>query len=79
MDPHRQFKNRFLFLAFLLIAVIVNTASGQDSNLLEEFVRSTDREVVLKKLVPGTPQYYYLHALHYQNCLLYTSPSPRDS
>jgi len=30
-------------------------------------VRSPDREAVLKKLVPGTQQYYYLHSLHYQN------------
>ena len=67
MDQHRQLNTRFLSFVFLLLAIIANTAVGQDTNLLEEFVRSTDREVVLKKLVPGTQQYYYLHALQYQN------------
>ena len=67
MNPNRQLNRRFLSFIFLLLAVVANTAFGQDTNLLEEFVRSADREVVLKKLVPGTQQYYYLHALHYQN------------
>lgn len=67
MDQHRQLNTRFLSFVFLLLAIVANTAIGQGTNLLEEFVRSTDREVVLKKLVPGTQQYYYLHALHYQN------------
>ena len=65
MNPNRQLNPRFLSFIFLLLTVVANTAFGQDTNLLEEFVRSADREVVLKKLVPGT-------------CLLYTSPSPRD-
>ena len=47
--------------------MIAQTAVAQDTNLLEEFVRSPDREVVLKKLVPGTQEYYFLHSLHYQN------------
>ena len=59
MNPNRQFNPRFLSFIFLLLTVVTNTAFGQDTNLLEEFVRSTDREVVLKKLVPGTQQYYY--------------------
>ena len=67
MNPNRQLNPRFLSFIFLLLAVVANTTFGQDTNLLEEFVRSADREVVLKKLVPGTQQYYYLHTLHYQN------------
>ena len=67
MGPNRQPINWFLLLIIFLLSVIGNTAVAQDTNLLEEFVRSTDREVVLKKLVPGTQEYYFLHCLHYQN------------
>ena len=41
--------------------------SGQEIGVLEEFVLSSDRESVLKKMVPGTSNYYYFNALHYQN------------
>ena len=60
MNPNRQLNPRFLSFIFLLLTVVANTALGQDTNLLEEFVRSADREVVLKKLVPGTQQYLSL-------------------
>ena len=67
MDPYRQPINWFLCLVIVLLSVVANSAVAQDTNLLEEFVRSTDREVVLKKLVPGTQEYYFLYCLHYQN------------
>ena len=67
MDPHRQPINWILSLIIMLLSVVGNTAVAQDTNLLEEFVRSPDREVVLKKLVPGTQEYYFLYSLHYQN------------
>ena len=41
--------------------------SAQEIGFLEEFVLASDREKVLKQLVPGTENYYYFHALHYQN------------
>ena len=34
---------------------------------VEEFALAEDRANVLKKLIPGTEDYYYFHALHYQN------------
>ena len=40
---------------------------AQEIGFLEEFVLAKDREKVLKQLVPGTEDYYYFHALHYQN------------
>jgi len=40
---------------------------GQELGVLEDFVLSSDRESVLKKMVPGTSDYYYFHALHFQN------------
>ena len=41
--------------------------NAQEIGFLEEFALATDREKVLKRLVPGTEKYYYFHALHYQN------------
>ena len=67
MDLHRKSINWFLSWVIALFSVVASTAVAQDTNLLEEFVRSADREVVLKKLVPGTQEYYFLHSLHYQN------------
>ena len=63
MYPYRQPINWFLCLVIVLLSVLANTAVAQDTNLLEDFVRSPDREVVLKKLVPGTQEYYFLHSL----------------
>ena len=41
--------------------------AAQEIGFLEDFVLATDREKVLKQLVPGTEPYYYYHALHFQN------------
>ena len=67
MGPYRHPKNWFLSSVAVLLLVVASTAVAQDTNLLEEFVRASDREIVLKKLVPGTQEYYFLHSLHYQN------------
>lgn len=40
---------------------------AQEIGFVEDFVLAKDREKVLKQLVPGTQDYYYFHALHYQN------------
>ena len=64
MNPQRQPVNWFFSLTIILLSVIASIAvTAQDTNLLEEFVRSPDREVVLKKLVPGTQEYYFLTLL----------------
>jgi len=65
MKLSRQPINCLLSLVIILVSVVANAAVAQDTNLLEEFVRSPDREIVLKKLVPGTQEYYFLHSLHY--------------
>jgi hypothetical protein len=41
--------------------------AAQEIGFLENFVLAKDREKVLKQLVPGTEQYYFYHALHFQN------------
>ncbi len=55
-----------VFIGFLQLSD-GKQVSGQEIGVLEEFVLSSDRESVLKKMVPGTSDYYYFHALHYQN------------
>ncbi len=54
-----------VLLSFFLtpIAMRANDKVG----FIEEFALAKDREAVLKQLIPGTEEYYYFHALHYQN------------
>ena len=40
---------------------------GGDIGFIEEFALAKDRAEALKKLIPGTEDYYYFHALHYLN------------
>ena len=65
---------RWLTKSALVLSVFIGllTSSGekklfgQELGVLEDFVLSSDRESVLKKMVPGTSDYYYFHALHFQ-------------
>jgi hypothetical protein len=57
--------------AALLFAVLtMATATAQQTNeigFIERFALAEDRSEVLKELIPGTEDYYFFHALHYQN------------
>ena len=67
----------YLLLAFYCIAFVPvdfrwskigpGQLGAQEIGFLEDFVLATDREKVLKQLVPGTEAYYYFHSLHFQN------------
>lgn len=47
---------------------LMNEASAQQEiGFVETFALADDRAQVLKELIPGTEDYYYYHALHYQN------------
>ncbi|MDA7677984.1 hypothetical protein N8577_01910 [Akkermansiaceae bacterium] len=55
-----------------LCALIVMSQSSsliaqQDVGFIEDFALASDREKVLQLLIPGTEDYYYYHALHFQN------------
>lgn len=52
-------------LSFSIASPIM--ADEQEVGFVEQFVLSESREEALKSLIPGTPDYYYYHALHYQN------------
>ena len=43
------------------------TAGGGEIGYIEDFALAQDRSVALRQLIPGTEEFYYYHALHYQN------------
>ena len=62
MSKKKFFLSSFLFLfsidSFLLANVI---------GFVEDFSLAPDRSLILRELIPGTPDYYYYHALHAQH------------
>ncbi|MDG2125745.1 MAG: hypothetical protein P8J87_18740, partial [Verrucomicrobiales bacterium] len=42
-------------------------AAPNEIGFVEQFVLADDRQAALADLVPGTEEYYYFHALHYQH------------
>src|SRR5438128_1832395 len=53
----------FLAVSLLCSPVFADTKVG----FAETFALAPDREAVLTQLVPGTEEYYFYHALHFQN------------
>ena len=51
----------------LIFSVLSSNTGFADDLFLERFALASDREAVLKELIPGTQEYYYFHCLHYQN------------
>jgi len=56
-------------LASILTVCLVATRMAADNEIgfIETFALAPDREAVLGQLIPGTEDYYFFHALHYQN------------
>ena len=50
-----------------LITLTVPATAQQEIGFIEEFALTENREEALKQLIAGTEDYYYYHALHYQN------------
>jgi hypothetical protein len=54
----------------LAVCVLLFPFAGRAENeigFIEKFALAPDREAVLDQLLPGTEDYYFFHALHYQN------------
>ena len=51
------------------LALLLPLAAYADNEIgfIERFALAADREKALGELVPGSEEYYYFHALHYQN------------
>src|SRR5262245_38667728 len=50
-----------------LALVTASPATAGDVGFIEAFALAKDRSVSLRQLIPGTEDYYYYHALHYQS------------
>jgi hypothetical protein len=64
--PRLPMKTRLLLLAALTFAPLALRAENE-IGFIEKFALAPDREVVLGQLLPGSEDYYFFHALHYQN------------
>jgi hypothetical protein len=55
-----------LLLALFLL-MFSNLMAQQNVGFIEDFALAKDRREALKQLIPGTEEYYFYHALHFQN------------
>jgi hypothetical protein len=60
---------RFQSAATLVAALFIPSLSWAENEVgfIEKFALAPDREKVLGELVPGSDDYYFFHALHFQN------------
>ncbi|MFK7850393.1 MAG: hypothetical protein AB8D78_05385 [Akkermansiaceae bacterium] len=49
------------------ICLTYAASAQQEVGFIEDFALTQDREKALTQLIPGTEDYYYYHALHFQN------------
>ena len=55
-------------LAAIWLGLMACVATAQDEiGFVEKFALAEDRAKALEQLIPGTEEYYFYHALHYQN------------
>ena len=55
------------FVFGLSCMLLQSPASAEEIGFIEDFSLAEDRTQALAQLIPGTEDYYYYHALHYQN------------
>jgi hypothetical protein len=61
-------KTRPAILCLLVAPLLVIPLRAENEiGFIEKFALAADREAVLQQLVPGTEEYYFFYALHYQN------------
>jgi len=60
-------KNTFFSPYLFLLLFLQPFLQANTIGYIEDFSLASDREAVLKDLIPGTREYYYYHALHAQN------------
>ena len=61
------FTRRLAIVSSLFTVLLPGAMAQQEIGYIEEFALAPNREEALKKLIPGTQDYYYFHTLHYQN------------
>lgn len=58
---------RNLALMIFVLTATAHVRAEGEIQFLEKFALAANREVVLQELVPATEDYFFFHALHYQN------------
>jgi hypothetical protein len=56
----------FFSAALLVAGAPLSKVSAEPIGLVERYALATDREAMLRELVPGTVEYFFYHCLHYQ-------------
>lgn len=59
--------NKRLFFTSAVLSVASIAFADNEIGFVEKFALAPDRAEALKDLVPGSEEYFYYHALHYQN------------
>lgn len=54
-------------LAFALLALTASLHAANEIGFVEKFALAADRDKALTELAPGTEEFYFFHALHYQS------------
>ncbi|MCH2062291.1 MAG: hypothetical protein MK194_01055, partial [Roseibacillus sp.] len=67
MNKASRFTHPAMLASAILAALIPWICAQQEIGFIEKFALADDRGEALKQLIPGTEDYYYFHALHYQN------------
>ena len=67
MNKASRFTHPIMLASATLAALIPWICAQQEIGFIEKFALADDRGEALKQLIPGTEDYYYFHALHYQN------------
>ncbi|MEO7319908.1 MAG: hypothetical protein ABIZ56_13035, partial [Chthoniobacteraceae bacterium] len=60
-------KTRFALILLGISVARMSALADNEVGFIEKFALAKDRAAVLQQLVPGTEEYYFFHALHYQN------------
>jgi hypothetical protein len=58
---------KLTFLLPFCLAVVSVLHAENEIGFIEKFALAPDRAAVLGELIPGSEEYYFFHALHYQN------------
>ncbi|HAO96515.1 MAG TPA: hypothetical protein DCQ96_10685, partial [Verrucomicrobiales bacterium] len=66
MNKASRFTQLLMLASALLAILIPRICAQQEIGFIEDFALAADREEALQQLIPGTEDYYYYHALHYQ-------------
>ncbi len=56
-----------LFLALTFFALSASIYAANEIGFIEKFALAADRDKALTELAPGTEEFYFFHALHYQS------------